>query len=229
MPLVWVHSLWSLAPGSVSELVKHLSSRVLQDAEPQPLSGGFLLRQEGTFEELPKDDPWVRAHSSSTTELAGLYVLEPEHYGLRGTGGRSLVGAASPRPASNHALVDRVAAALIDPDYYHQSEPLTLLPTLSKDNLLNLKGLTVYEARTEREDREVSITYLTPTALGLLDEWADSTEFAGVTVNWNGHLASIFADGQLWLEGISPEDVPLVVGTISVNLWRGVRIEDAIV
>ena len=216
---MWVHSLWSLVPGEVGELGQHLSG-ALKDPEQQKLPGGILLRQWGWFRELPPDDPWVQTSSTEATELSGLYVLAPEEYGLQSAGGRSLVGAVSLRPASNHRLVES-ALAVLSRQVEHQPENvLTLLPVLSKDILLHLDGLSLYEARTEREDREVSVTYLDPESPGLLNEWPDdATEFAAATFNWQNHLLTVFADGQVWLEGVTPDQVPSAIGVVSVNMW----------
>lgn len=226
---MWVHSLWSLVPGGVGELVKYLSDDVLQNAEHQELQGGTLLRQRGTFAELPKDDAWVQAPTAETIELAGVYVLSPTEYGLQSASGRTLVGAVSPRPASNYALVERALTTVSRYTDYRPENVLPLLPILSKDALLHLDGMTLYEARTEQESREVSVTYFDPKSPGVLDEWPDdSTEFAAATVNWQNHLLTVFTDGQVWLEGVTPEEVPSAIGAVSINLWGRIRIPDVV-
>ena len=99
-----------------------------------------------------------------------------------------------------------------------------LLPALSKSTLLSLDGLTVYEVRTERDDRENSITYLDSKSSEGLSEWPEDTEFAAVTMNWRDQLFTIFADGQLWLDSVLPKEVPQLVGVIGANLWGGGKV-----
>jgi hypothetical protein len=226
---VWVHSLWSLVPGEVDKLVQYVSEGVLQSAVHQDLPGGMLLRQPSTFAELPKDDAWVHTPEAEINELAGLYVLSSREYGLPTSNGRSLVGIVSPRAVSNHVLLERVLAAVSRYTDYQAENVLSMLPVLSKDTLLNMKGMSIYEARTEREDREISVTYLSPETSGVLGEWPDdATEFTAVTINWENHLITVFSDGQVWLQGVPPEEVPSAIGAISVNLWGRTRIADGV-
>jgi len=228
---MWVHSLWSLVPGEVNELVQYISDGVLSDnSEHQDIPGGLLLRQRDTVVEVPTDGDWIRTPGAAeTTELVGLYVLTPMEYGLQSTGGRSLVGIVSARPASNHALLERARMVISKYANYTAESIIPILPALSKRALRDLNGLTVYEARTERDDREVSVTYFHPDAPDVLDEWPDdATEFAAVTMSWGNHLLTVFADGQVWLQGVAPEEVPSAIGTVGANLWGRDRIAETV-
>jgi hypothetical protein len=208
---MWVHSLWTLITGQVDELSLSLAQGPFEGADRTLIQAGVMLHRLDAFADSPDSSSWIQVPVVEAKELAGLYVLDPPSLGFPAAQGRVLVGVASPRPASNQVLASRITA---------QRNASALLPVLSKRALLELKGLTLYEARTESDDREVSVTYLDPLRTGVLDEWPDDgTEFAAATLTWEGHLLTVFADGQLWLDDVPPEQVPFAVQEIGRNLW----------
>jgi hypothetical protein len=209
---MWIHSLWSLVPGTPEDLAVKLTEQLFVGGSIDELRGGVMLKRRDSFTGRRDDDAWSIEPDSGfeTVEVSALYVVNPKTIGVPAAGGRTLVGIASPRPAANHSFVSRLAAKF---------DATAVLPVLSKRNLLDLAGLTVYEVRKEEDERESSVTYLDAKQPVVLNDWADETEFDAVTLNLGGSLLTHFADGQLWLNGLAPEDVPDAVGVLGAQLW----------
>jgi hypothetical protein len=210
---MWIHSAWSLVPGRAEELAVTLAERLFE-GERSEIPGGLMFQRRDPFTERREDDGWLVGPDSGveTTALSALYLADPPAIGMDVSGDRTIVGIASPRPASNVVFVSRLAA---------QFDATALVPVLSKRHLVDVVGGgSVYEARTKRDEREKSVTYLNADHRGGdLDDWADETEFDGVTLTSANRLFTTFADGQLWIDGIPPQEMLWAVSFFGPRLW----------
>lgn len=210
---MFVHSLWSLASLSFWD-AQAAVSEFLGDFEPYQIGPGSIMRtRTERTAGVGGGDDWIRPGEENWVDhLAAVYVLDVGQAGFPSLPGGTVMGAVSNLPALNADIMDqfvsRMQARIIEPD-------------LRRDTLANLH---VYEARIVTDAGERSITYADPDSASsrFADDWAGDAPLTAATL-WHEHngLLTAFADGQIWLEGVGPSEVPDVVAQTVGRLWTG--------
>jgi len=208
---VFVHSLWSSSPLPVGQ-ARDAVRTVLPEFEVSGTDSFSLTRFEQA-EDADFDNVWRTPASSVATHRVVVYVLDQLRLPVVAPSSPgSIIGAVSDLPALNSVIMDQLQSAI-------GSRPM--LPNLNRNRVANF---TVYEARIVSGDGERSITYADPSVATsrFLDDWPVDASLTAATIRHDPSvLLTAFSDGQIWLQGATPEEIPNVIENTVSFLWIG--------
>lgn len=206
---MFVHSLWALTSLPLADTSGRLSDE-LGEFERIELHPGFMLSRPVRNVILESDDGWTKSsHSNVVDNLLAVYLLNPRSSGLPPDTG-TVVGAVSALPELNSTIIAGVVAS---------TEGHMITPDLSRSKL---SDLDIYEARIVDDQAERSITYSDPqwAAFRFDSDWGSTEALTAATVLFGRtSLLTVFSDGQIWLQGVSPESVPEAITKTVGKLW----------